>query len=80
MANETTPSASHLLKTHAHEAVKQYIVYDGQGRMLTTYTALTNAAHGAVAEKTTYVYDGGSTRVIFMKEEIDAWDSAWDLA
>ena len=79
MANETTPSASHLLKSHLNEAVKQYIVYDGTGRMIETYTALTNAIHGAVAEKTTYGYSGATTRVIKMKEEVSTWDSAWDI-
>lgn len=79
MANETTPSASNLLIAHRNEAVKQYIVYDGQGRMIETYTALTNAKNGEVAEKTTYEYDMATTKVIKMKEEVAAWDSTWDI-
>lgn len=79
MASEKDPSATDFVESHAREAIKQYIVYDGSGRMTETYTALTNAKDGDQCMKTQYAYDGATTRVIQMKESLTTWDSSWDI-
>ena len=75
----TDRKASDLVKSHLAEAIKQHIVYDGSERMSIVYTALAGALDGDQCGKTTYQYDGASTRVTGMKEELDVWDSAWDF-
>lgn len=71
--------ASDLVKTHIAEAIKQYFEYDGSDRMVVVYSASTGALHGESCGKTEYAYDGGSTRVIKMKESLATWDEAWDI-
>ena len=79
MALPHSPKATDLVKSHLAEAVKQYLVYDGFGRMIEVYTALTEAQNGEQCGKTTYEYNGGTTQVIKMKEELATWDSTWDI-
>ena len=62
--------ATSALKTHAHELVKQYISYDGSNRVEYVFTAYFNADHGDPCERTQYVYDGGTSRVIKRKETL----------
>lgn len=73
------PIASDLIKPHAHEAVKQYIEYDGFNRMSAVYVASAYAEDGDAAMKTEYVYVADSSRVVKMKESLTTWDSAWDI-
>jgi hypothetical protein len=68
-----------LLKSQANEPVKQFLVYDGSGRMITHYVAYNTAADGDPCLRTDYVYSGGTTNITNMKESIDTWDSAWDF-
>jgi hypothetical protein len=68
--------ATDFIKPHAHEAIKQYITYDGSNRMEYTYTALAVARDGDQCVKTQYVYSGASNRIIKMKETLDVWVSA----
>ncbi len=71
--------ASDLVKSHIAEAIKQHFVYDGVDRMIEVYTALSGAEDGADCGKCTYAYDGSSTRITGMKEELSTWDEAWDF-
>jgi hypothetical protein len=59
--------------------VKQYIVYDGSGRMTDVYTAHTNAITGTPCTRTRYSYDGTSSRVEKRKEQDATWDATWDI-
>ena len=61
------------------EYIKQYFEYDGSGRMTTVYEARANAADGAICLKTTYEYDGATTRIAKMAEEEAEWDADWDI-
>ncbi len=79
MSITAAPKATDLVKSHLAEAVKQYIVYDGSGRMIEVYSARTDAIDAESCGKTEYVYDGATTRVIKMKESLSAWDSTWDV-
>lgn len=70
---------SDFIPSHLQEALKVHLVYDVRGRMVEQYEAQANALHGAKALKTSYQYDGTTTRIIGMKEEVSTWDSAWDF-
>ncbi len=72
-------SPTDYLDTHQHEATKEYIEYDVDGRMIATYVASYAANDGEPCLKTTYAYDGSSTRIQKRKESLDVWDSAWDI-
>ncbi len=67
------------LLTEAHEMVKQYVVYDGSGRMTDVYVAHTDAADGTPCSRTQYEYDGTSSRVTKRKELDATWDTTWDI-
>lgn len=79
MANIGESRASNLLKPQAHESLKQHFVYDGSGRMISIYTAHSEAEHGNGCMLTQYVYEGATNRVSFHKESLSTWDSAWDV-
>lgn len=80
MATSNRPlSPTDYIRTHQEEATKEYIAYDGDGRMTATYVASYAAEHGDPCLKTTYAYDGSSTRIQKRKESVDAWDSSWDI-
>lgn len=70
---------SDLVLPHQHEAIKAHFVYDAFQRLVESYTAMSEAEHGARALKTSYQYAGTSAKVLNMKEEIAQWDSAWDF-
>jgi hypothetical protein len=75
----TPTTKTELLKTHAHELVKQYIEYDGQNRVSKVYTTHSSAIDGAPCEVTEYIYTSPtSTLLKARKEGHDEWDSAWD--
>lgn len=67
----------HLL-TQAHELVKQHIEYDGQGRAEYVYTVRADADDGTPCSVVRYSYDGLTTNVVYMKEYVSNWDSAWE--
>jgi hypothetical protein len=71
--------ATDLVPAHNREAVKTYIVWDEFNRMVTHYSTLAAAPHGAKALRTDYRYDGNSNRVQKTKESLSAWDSAWEI-
>lgn len=77
--SENKRTTTEQLLTHAKELIKQYLVYDGNGRMVETYVAKTEEVDNGVCLKTTYEYDGTSTRIIKMKEENAVWDATWDI-
>lgn len=67
------------LKIQAHELIKQHCEYDGSGRMIEVYTVRNDAIDGTPCTVVKYVYDGLSSRVLYMKEEVSSWDAAWEL-
>lgn len=71
--------ADQILNTLKNEVVKVHHVYDGSNRLIERYEALANASDGAPCLKTTYTYDGASTRVVGMKEAQSTWSSVWDI-
>lgn len=73
------PKPTDKIKSHGKEGLKVHIVYDGSNRMSEVYETLADAIHGQVALKTTYQYDGITTRITGMKEELSTWDSSWDF-
>lgn len=66
------------LKTAKHELLKQYVVYDGSGRMTDIYEARNDAADGAPCLRTRYSYDGTSSRILKRLETTDVWSAAYD--
>ena len=79
MTDTLYDSKTDLLLAHMHELTKTYIAFDGFNRMVTVYTAHTEAAHGANCIKTQYEYDGATTRIKKRKESKTTWDAAWDI-
>lgn len=66
------------LKTTAYELVKQFMVYDLNGRLTDLYTAKTDIGNGGPCVHTQYTYDTGG-RVLKRKESNADWDSTWDI-
>lgn len=75
MANNDT---GHL-KTQAHELVKQHVEYDGSSRTEYVYTVRADATNGTPCSVVRYSYSGSTSNVVFMKEYLSTWNSAWDL-
>jgi hypothetical protein len=79
MAGGKDPSARlQGLKTQANELVKQFIVYDVNGRPTQVYTAHTDAVQDTPCTLVTYQYVGASSRVEKMKESNATWDVSYD--
>jgi IMP cyclohydrolase len=76
---DTIKHPTDFIRAHLNEATKEYIVYDGTSRMTEVYVATVDAEDGEPCLKTTYEYDGVSTRIVKRKEELDLWDSSWDI-
>ncbi len=73
-------STTALLKSHANELVKQYIVYDGQSRVFQVYTAVASTADQEPCLVTEYSYVGPvSTQIQARKEYNGVWSSAYDF-
>lgn len=70
--------AGHL-KTQAHELVKQHAEFDGSSRLEYIYTVRADAEDNAPCSVVRYSYSGATTNVVFMKEYVGVWDSAWEL-
>jgi hypothetical protein len=72
-------TATELLKTHAHEQVKQHIVLDAQGRVKYVFTAPISAKEDSPCMVDEYVYAGlTSTTIIARQERIYKWKASWD--
>jgi len=67
------------LKSQLHELVKQHVEYDGSARPEYVYTVQAGAADGAPCSVVRYSYDGISSRIVYMKEYLGAWDSSWEV-
>jgi len=67
------------LKTNQNETVKQFLVYDINGRMTDIYEAHSGAEHGTPCLRTRYQYDGATNRVLKRLEVLSTWDSTWDM-
>lgn len=67
------------LKTTLKEATKMHREFDGSNRVITQYDAPTTALDGEPCLKTTYQYLSTTNIVSNFKEEVDAWDSSWDI-
>lgn len=74
MGNENT----RMLKTHRNELVKQYVVYDGQGRPTDNYEARADTKVGTPCLRTRLLYDGTSNRVTHRLEVEDVWQVGFD--
>lgn len=82
MSNSAVGDDYSLLKTLAHERVKNFNLYDGADRLQFAYAARADAAPGDPALLTEYIYDGGVSTVIIGRKETNAmWDpdsDGWD--
>ena len=79
MSDPTPTTAAELLKSQAHELVKQFIVYDGSSRPTDVYTAQLSAVTGTQCIRTTYTYSGSTSLVLKRKEYYDVWSSTYDI-
>lgn len=76
MAASTTDN----LKTQAHELVKQFVIYDGNNRITSVYTAPAAAVDGTPCTLVTYAYlTPTSSLVEKMREANSTWSSAYDI-
>lgn len=72
-------TALELLKTHAHEQVKQHIVLDDRGRPKFIFTTYIGAREGDPCMCDEYVYANiTSTQIINRQERVYKWKSAWE--
>jgi hypothetical protein len=73
-----TPSTkTELIKSQAHELIKQYVALDAYDRPEYIYTAQADATDGAACTRVQYVYASTtSTTVVKMKESYSTWVSA----
>lgn len=68
------------LTTQAKELTKQFIVYDGNGRPITIYTAGIGAETGTPCTRVDYEYlSPTSNSITKMRETVDVWDVTYDL-
>lgn len=67
------------LQTQAHELVKQYIEYDGNGRVEYVYTVHADAQDGTPCSIVRYSYQGITNKVVYMKEYTGNWDVSWEV-
>lgn len=67
-----------LVKRGLSELTKQFLVYDGNGRLTDCYEAGVDAANGDPCLRTIYQYVTGTTRVEKMREEQAVWSAAYD--
>jgi len=72
-------SKTMALTTQRNELVKQYLVYDGNQRVIEVYTAPTDAGDGIPCTLTQYTYVGLTSRVEKRKESMSLWDATWDI-
>lgn len=79
MTTHTTAHATDLVSMVMSEAVKTYSVYDASNRLIQFYEAHVDAKNNEKCRLTTYVYDGGSDRLLKSKESLANWSSAWDV-
>lgn len=79
MAQAGEKRPADFVKSGPTEGIKSHMVYDGSNRLSEVYEAMADALNGATALKTSYQYDGASTRITGMKEELSTWNSAWDF-
>lgn len=80
MAIDQSLDRTSELKKHAHELVKQFIVYDVNNRVTTIFTALTDAPNNAICERTDYTYiDATSSLIEKRKESLGTWLAIWDI-
>jgi hypothetical protein len=73
------PKATDLVGSHFDEAIKSFSIYDGSNRLSEFFVALAETKDGEKCMKTTYTYDGVTTRVLKTKEELADWQAAWDI-
>lgn len=73
------PKATDLVGSHFEEAVKTFSIYDVGNRLSEFFVALAETKDGETCMKTTYTYDGVTTRVLKSKEELAIWQAAWDI-
>lgn len=75
----STREATENLTTQRNELMKQFHVYDGEGRLIEVYTAGYRAGAGTTCTKVTYEYVGpGSVLIEKMRESNDVWDASYD--
>lgn len=78
MAQSPYMKPTDLLVGAMNEAVKEYIVYDGSGRMLQHFVARVDAEDGEKCLMTQYAYVGSTTNVQYRKEMFGNWQEAWE--
>jgi len=79
MSNAPDTAADQLLESLSTNVVKTKTIYDGSNRAITRYEAVANANNGQACIKTSYTYVGATTQIDATKEEMDVWQSAWDI-
>lgn len=67
------------IKWGKHEFVKQFFVYDLQGRTTDIYEAPAGAVHGQPCMVTSYAYIGASGQIEKSNETHAVWDSSYDI-
>ena len=72
--------ATQGLKTQSDELTKQFIIYDGNGRPITIYTAGYRAGQNTPCTRVDYEYlSPTSSSITKMRESVDVWDASYDI-
>ena len=72
-------NATDFVGSHFKEAIKSHLVYDGSNRVTHHYVAISTAKDNEACMVTRYTYNGATTNVVGMTEEIAAWLTIWDI-
>lgn len=79
--NNNVKTKTELLKSQAHEQVKQHIVFDAQGRPVLVFTAAIGVGNGGACTVTEYVYRGPtSSQIVSRQERVSTWNTNWEAA
>ena len=75
-----TQKVKDFIQAIRNEPVKMFRVYDGGGRLITQYEAVTHAQNGDPCMRSDYSYtDASSFKVEKMKETIDLWSASYEM-
>lgn len=71
-------SKTEVLLTIQNEISKDYVAFDGLGRVSKIYVAPSDAIDGDICLVKEFIYYGVSTKVKGRKEGYDVWSSSFD--
>ncbi len=79
MAFESSGNVRDTLRSVKYDRLKLFRVYDAQNRLTSQFECFAETRDGGECLRTDYIYDGGSNRIIKLRESRAQWSVAWDV-